>query len=54
MITIVKFVKKEHDVTDGELKEIIDRIETEIEEVVKFAHESPYPGPDELYQDIFA
>ena len=54
LIHMAKFLKKEHAVTDGELKEITGRIETEVEEVVKFAQESPYPGPEELYEDIFA
>jgi len=39
-------------------KEEVDRIEKEvkkeIEEAVKFANESPYPGPEELFNDLYA
>jgi len=49
-----KILRDQHDVTDEDLKQIHDRVETEVEQAVKFADESPYPAPDELYQDIFA
>lgn len=36
-----------------ELKEIKDRVEIEIEEALKFAFESEYPEPHELYEDLY-
>ena len=39
---------------DAELKAIKKRIETHVEEAVKFAEASPEPSPDELHRYIFA
>ncbi len=36
-----------------ELKEIKKRIEAEIEDAVRFAEESPFPDPEELYEDVY-
>ncbi|MBF2067364.1 MAG: pyruvate dehydrogenase (acetyl-transferring) E1 component subunit alpha [Calothrix sp. C42_A2020_038] len=40
--------------TELELKAIDKKIQTEVEEAVKFAEESPEPSPNELYRFIFA
>jgi pyruvate dehydrogenase E1 component alpha subunit len=40
--------------TQAELKEIDKRIQTLVEEAVKFGEESPEPSPDELYRFQFA
>jgi pyruvate dehydrogenase E1 component alpha subunit len=37
-----------------ELKAIERRIQSQVEEAVKFAHESPEPNPSELYRFVFA
>lgn len=36
-----------------ELKEIKKRIEAEIEDAVRFAEESPFPDPEELFEDVY-
>ncbi len=36
-----------------ELKDIKQRIEAEIQDAVRFAEESPYPDPEELYEDVY-
>jgi len=40
--------------TREELDAIWKRVSNEAEEAVKFAEESPYPSPEELYDDVFA
>ncbi|MDT7862986.1 MAG: thiamine pyrophosphate-dependent dehydrogenase E1 component subunit alpha [Vulcanisaeta sp.] len=40
--------------TREELDAIWKRVSNEMEEAVKFAEESPYPSPEELYDDVFA
>lgn len=39
--------------TEKEIKEIQDWVKNEVEEAVKFAEESPYPEPEELYKDVY-
>jgi pyruvate dehydrogenase E1 component alpha subunit len=39
---------------DAGLKEIEDRVHSEVERAVKFADSSPEPSPEELYTDIYA
>jgi pyruvate dehydrogenase E1 component alpha subunit len=41
-------------ISDAEAECIRVEVENEIEEAVRFAMESPLPGPDELYEDLFA
>ncbi|RMD69636.1 MAG: pyruvate dehydrogenase (acetyl-transferring) E1 component subunit alpha [Bacteroidetes bacterium] len=36
-----------------ELKEIKKRIDAEIEDAVRFADESPFPDPEDLYEDVY-
>jgi len=40
--------------TEEEVKKIEEEVGKEIEEAVKFAIESPYPAPEELYEDVYA
>jgi pyruvate dehydrogenase E1 component alpha subunit len=40
--------------TNNELDVIRKEVEVEIADAVKFALESPWPGPDELYTDVYA
>jgi Pyruvate/2-oxoglutarate dehydrogenase complex, dehydrogenase (E1) component, eukaryotic type, alpha subunit len=40
--------------TREELDAIWKRVSNEVEDAVKFAEESPYPSPEELYDDVFA
>ena len=41
-------------ITTGELEEIDSQVADEIDEVVKFARESPLPELDELYENVYA
>ena len=41
-------------ITTGELEEIDSQVADEIEEVVRFARESPFPGLDDLYKNVYA
>jgi len=36
------------------LKNIEAKVDAEVKEAVKFAEESPYPDPKELYDDVFS
>jgi pyruvate dehydrogenase E1 component alpha subunit len=38
--------------TEDDIKKIFAHVDKEIEEAVKFAEESPFPDPSELYTDI--
>jgi pyruvate dehydrogenase E1 component alpha subunit len=40
--------------TEAEIQQIEKEVSTEIEETVKFAMESPYPGPEEALEDVYA
>jgi len=39
--------------SDEELETIIKRVMDIVEDSVKFAEESPYPDPSELYKDVY-
>lgn len=39
--------------SDTELEEIQSRVKQEVEDCVKFAEESPFPEPHELYEDVY-
>jgi pyruvate dehydrogenase E1 component alpha subunit len=41
-------------VSDSELQEIEAQVKEQVEKAVKFAEESPFPDPKELYTDIYA
>jgi len=39
---------------ESDLKNIEAKVDAEVKEAVKFAEESPYPDPKELYDDVFS
>jgi pyruvate dehydrogenase E1 component alpha subunit len=39
--------------TQEDLKKIEDKIKDIVAESVKFAEESPYPDPEEVYDDVY-
>lgn len=39
--------------TEADLEAIDKKIKTEVEASVKFAEESPYPGPEEAFKDVY-
>jgi pyruvate dehydrogenase E1 component alpha subunit len=46
---------KEHDlITDEEINATNERVDGEVEEIARFAEESPAPDADELYDDVLA
>jgi len=47
-------LKEEGIIDDAKIAEIEKKIREEVEHSVRFADESPLPGPDELYTDIYA
>ena len=49
----LKVLKDQYKITDAEIDVIIDRVKAEVEESVKFAEESPWPGDDELLKDVY-
>jgi len=50
----VASLKEEKIVDDKALKRIDEEVKQQVENAVKFAEESPYPAPEELYTDIYA
>jgi pyruvate dehydrogenase E1 component alpha subunit len=50
---VLTAIRKNKYATDKEIEEIEERIKQQVEECVKFADESPYPTPDELYKDVY-
>ncbi|MEP7256460.1 MAG: thiamine pyrophosphate-dependent enzyme, partial [Ferruginibacter sp.] len=50
---VLKVLKDQYKVTDAEVDTIIERVRAEVEESVKFAEESPWPGDDELLKDVY-
>ena len=50
---VLKVLKDQYKVTDAEVEVIIERVRAEVEESVKFAEESPWPGDDELLKDVY-
>lgn len=46
-------IKKNKYLSEEEIKEIQDNVKDEIAEAIKFAEDSPYPEPEELYEDVY-
>jgi pyruvate dehydrogenase E1 component alpha subunit len=46
-------LKKNKWITDKEVEAMEQKIKTQVEAAVKFADESPYPDPSELYKDVY-
>ncbi len=49
-----KYLLERSIATREELDAVWKRVSNEVEEAVKFAEDSPYPEPEELYEDVFA
>jgi len=39
---------------EAKIKKIQEEIEKEIEEAVSFAKESPFPDPQDIFEDVYA
>jgi pyruvate dehydrogenase E1 component alpha subunit len=51
--TILKTIKDKKYATDAEIEAIDAKIKEIVEDSVRFAEESPYPDPSELYKDVY-
>jgi len=51
---VLKTIKDKKLATDAEIEAINVKITSLVEDSVKFAEESPYPDPSELYKDVYA
>jgi len=47
-------MKEEGILTDKQDQAIQQQVAADIEAAVRFAEESPYPTPDELYKDVYS
>jgi pyruvate dehydrogenase E1 component alpha subunit len=49
----LQVIKENSYLTEKEIQDIQDWVKNEVEEAVKFAEDSPYPEPEELYKDVY-
>lgn len=49
----LKVIKDNKWLSEKELEEIAEWVKNEVEESVAFAENSPYPAPEELYEDVY-
>ena len=50
----LRVIREMNYASDAEIEEIGKRVKDIVEDAVKFAEESPYPDPSELYHDVYA
>jgi pyruvate dehydrogenase E1 component alpha subunit len=50
---VLKTIKEKKYATDAEIEAIDEKIKEIVEDSVRFAEESPYPDPSELYKDVY-
>ena len=50
---VLGVIKKNKYLSDKEIEAIEEKVKKQVEESVKFAEESPYPDPSELYKDVY-
>jgi pyruvate dehydrogenase E1 component alpha subunit len=50
---VLTTLKKNKWITEAEIEAIDEKIKAIVEESVRFAEESPYPDPSELYKDVY-
>jgi pyruvate dehydrogenase E1 component alpha subunit len=48
-----KYLLENSLLTENEIKEIEERVIREIKDAVEFAKESPYPDPQEAFDDLY-
>ncbi len=51
---VLKTLQENNWISDKEIEAIDEKVKALVEESVKFAEESPYPDPAELYQDVYS
>jgi len=50
---VLKTIRDKRFASDDEINAINERVNTQVEESVKFAEESPWPDDSEVYKDIY-
>lgn len=50
---VLHVIREKKFATDEEIESIIKKVNDVVEDSVKFAEESPYPDPSELYKDVY-
>jgi pyruvate dehydrogenase E1 component alpha subunit len=50
----LKTIKENKFATDKQIQKIQDKVKQEIEDAIKFAEDSPFPEPEDMYEDIYA
>jgi pyruvate dehydrogenase E1 component alpha subunit len=51
---LAAFMKDAGMLTDEQDRAIQQRVTAEIQAAIRFAEDSPYPAPDELYKDVYS
>ncbi len=53
ILHVLNIIKDNKWLTDKEIEDVAVWVKKEVDESVKFAEESPYPDPEELYEDVY-
>jgi pyruvate dehydrogenase E1 component alpha subunit len=53
ILKVMNTIRKNKYASDKELDAIETRLDSEIQEAIKFAEESPFPTPEDLYNDVY-
>ena len=53
ILHVLNIIKENKWLSDKEIEDISAWVKKEVDESVKFAEESPYPDPEELYEDVY-
>jgi TPP-dependent pyruvate/acetoin dehydrogenase alpha subunit len=48
-----KVLKEQHKVADGDLEAMDKDVQAQVADSVRFAEQSPWPGPETLYEDVY-
>ena len=51
---VAKFMQEAGLLSEAQDQAIQQRVAADIQEAVRFAEQSPYPTPDELYKDVYS
>jgi pyruvate dehydrogenase E1 component alpha subunit len=54
IVRVAKFMREEGMLSEAQDQAIQQRVAAEIQEAIRFAEQSPYPTPDELYKDVYS
>lgn len=53
ILKVMNTIRKNKFASDKELEAIETRLDSEIQEAIQFAEESPFPSPEDLYNDVY-